>query len=260
MLKSPWKELIAFIDAREPGFAGRVRGASEEEVRRVQAQTPVPLPHAYADFLRAMGGDLAHFRVFPNHFGTVSELVEHRESSSEWPFDYPPERFLPIGYEWERDDELEGDVCLALQLGDAQDPPVVIIDPTAGANPKFTMTLAASFCEYVQRRAFAQYERLRRAHSLRLNTSIKVPEGTWSRTVAVLQQLGFCQALPGAAASWFGQSSDASVWMHSKDGVLAAEFVSDDGPALERAAEGLQDSVELAWKSKWMRREYSELR
>jgi hypothetical protein len=48
--------------------------------------------------------------------------------------------------------------------------------------------------------------------------------------------------------------------MHGDDGILVVDILGDAEPALERVPEQLQDSIALAWNSRWTRREYAEFR
>ena len=70
-----WQKIIDFIDERDPGFRGRIRGATAERIAQLQAIHVAKLPRAYVDFLGLMGEDHGGFEFSWEHYSTIDEQI-----------------------------------------------------------------------------------------------------------------------------------------------------------------------------------------
>ena len=59
-----WDSLIAFVEAEAPSFIAALKGASPEDIARVEEDYRVRLPDHYRRFLLLMGEDGAGFHLF----------------------------------------------------------------------------------------------------------------------------------------------------------------------------------------------------
>lgn len=90
-------ELIRYIAQYDPAFPGTVRGASADEIARLEPLAGRPLPRSYRAFLATMGHGLGTFDPFPDGMVvSIEELISLYESE---PPLYP-ERYLLIGVDY----------------------------------------------------------------------------------------------------------------------------------------------------------------
>lgn len=206
-----WQRVLEFIDAREPGFRGRLRGATPERIAELQGIHMAKLPQAYVDFLSLMGEDHGSFELSWEHYSTVEPLLLNGTAPEGWRQPYPEMRYLWIaGQEHEDNESCWGDLYLDLEGADADDPPVLIhdfFDDEHREAPGAESVLALRFSDLIQSNAYADYEQVRHAYQywFSLSFSKKKSEAVWERLREVLRSMGWCECLPGSESTWFGQ-------------------------------------------------------
>ncbi|KIG17544.1 hypothetical protein DB30_03245 [Enhygromyxa salina] len=210
-----WQQIIAFIDERDPGFRGRIRGATPERIQELQAIHAAKLPRAYVDFLELMGEDHGGFELSWAHYSTVQELLLHKVMPPGGPTSYPQSRFIRIaGLKEEHEDDASGwgDYYLDLQRGERDDPVMIdheFFDPYVDA-PEVGSVVVERFTDRVQLRAYADYEQLNNAHQYALNLHFSTPKiaAGWQQLLRLFRWMGWQACLPGSEGTWFGQHTD----------------------------------------------------
>lgn len=210
------KSIIEFIDARLPGFASAIRGASTEAIAQLQARTSKPLPRLYVDFLSTMGEDSSAFPAFPRYLWSAPALLDC------WPGDefvsYDRDRYFKIAINASEEGASYADYFLDLGRSDGEDALMVAFEdpseegipgdlvPTVpDASAELHQTLRAWLCH----RAFHFFELMRRPElaDCGFYTDLIHPETTWQEVRRALDRLGLPQPFD-APNSWFGVSKD----------------------------------------------------
>ncbi len=90
------KELVDYIAQFDPAFPASVRGASPQEIDRLERAADRPLPPVYRSFLQAIGHGLGTFQAFNGtrdfSVATLTERYEARQVNA-------PESFVMVAYD-----------------------------------------------------------------------------------------------------------------------------------------------------------------
>ena len=208
-----WQKIIDFIDERDPGFRGRIRGATAERIAQLQAIHVAKLPRAYVDFLALMGEDHGGFEFSWEHYSTIDELLANGTPTGDSQLPYPETRFLWIaGQKNEEDDSYWGDLYLDMKDGDRDDPPVIAHDfyDEDPDEPGPESILALRFTDLIQSNAYANYERIKNMYQywFSLQFSKKKTATVWLQLRELLQTMEWRECLPGSDSTWFGQHAE----------------------------------------------------
>jgi hypothetical protein len=245
-----WSKLITFIDARAAGYAGLVRGATPEQIAELRRlQCPARLPAVYESYLAAFGADDGGFILSEERFTDVPTLLEdlRADEAAEVRPTFPRERYLWIGGQMdERDETYWGDFYLDLAARDREDPPLLthtFYEPYDASDEPHVFW--SRFSEFVQTRAFMDYEENLHTSVLRLSLAVhprRLP-GTWS---AVGELLGRCRLrsmLPGGPTLWIGAREGSTVLMSVRYELISLSIVSEDAADGLELAEMIRDNI-----------------
>jgi hypothetical protein len=90
------QDLIQLIERYEPGYSQTIRGASLEEIQRLEQLTGRSLPACYREFLLLMGKDMAGLQIAGLSF-CIDQIIDFY-ASGDW---IPPKEYLLFGIQGE---------------------------------------------------------------------------------------------------------------------------------------------------------------
>ncbi len=71
------EQLIRYVAQFDPQFPQRIRGASAQEIARLEQLVGFPLPPTYRAFLEAMGQDMGGLELFVQDTSCISDVIEY---------------------------------------------------------------------------------------------------------------------------------------------------------------------------------------
>ncbi len=71
------EDLIRYVAQFDPQFPQRIRGASAQEIARLEQLVGFPLPLTYRAFLAAMGHDVGGLDLAPDGISRISDIIEY---------------------------------------------------------------------------------------------------------------------------------------------------------------------------------------
>lgn len=244
-----WRQIIDFIDERDPGFRTRIRGASRERVAELQAIHTAKLPRAYVDFLSLLGEDHGGFELSWAHYSTIGELLEHNIMPLDAPLSYPRSRFVWIAGmkdEYEDDASGWGDYYLDLTRGEREDPTLIdheFFEPYTEA-PEIGHVIGLRFTDYIQKRVYADYEMDSKLYQYRVSLSFSVKEATavWKQLHRLFRWMKWRSCLPGSDNTWFGLHAEpGSLEAIRGDGMIHLHIGANDRKRVLTIAEEIED-------------------
>lgn len=238
-----WAEVLAFLELQEPGIGVGIVGATDAQIKQLQARSPVPLPEAYIGFMRCFGGARGDFNVMPEHCYLADELLSIPEDIYIW----DRQRYLLIGMLDESPRLDTHELFLDLQMGDSQD--ALMVGFTPGEDP-VVYELECGISDCVVFRAMWWYAMEREAVIAQLlYGSIEEPnkKWVWERvrfTVEVFEQLGFARCLPDTPYTWCGRRGESEycvVHGEAEDDTVFVDVAGEEERAVLRVAAVFED-------------------
>jgi hypothetical protein len=192
-----WGALAGFINARDKAFAASLRGASPEEIQRVEAKYGISLPSLYRGFLEMMGRDSGNFSLFGSgQIEAYDDLVARLPDAY-----YPVERYFRISFPADDAELSASDFFLDLKRGSAADAPIVTCEETQDFRLDDVTEWRFSFGEWVTRQIFSFCVLDRAVERAIVVMGHAAPEPRRSskdEVVALLGKMKFEQTLPAA--------------------------------------------------------------
>ncbi|MDC0721495.1 SMI1/KNR4 family protein [Nannocystis bainbridge] len=237
--------IFAFLVARVPDLRAQVRGATSGDIERLAELSPRPLPRAYVEFLRAMGGSTGSFSALPVADCRAAELWPHLLST---PPSYPTDRFLKVGIDLGIGRDIREDWFLDLQRGDPDDPPVVSFedegDPDAFREAR-AHVVARSWTGMLQRHAFLFAAAGRRSFR-REEVFDPVDPRRIDAAAAICARLGLTPVMPSQPGLHTLERADLSVMLEVPPDMerLEIEVGADSPRAVQLFLEVMRDNLD----------------
>jgi hypothetical protein len=111
------QEFITLVERYDPGYSRKLRGASPEEISRLEELAGQPLPERYQEFLARLGRDMGGLEIEGVDFHIERILAFYR--SGHWP---PPRGYILFAIQ---EDDPQMDYYLECTRPGARDCPVV---------------------------------------------------------------------------------------------------------------------------------------
>jgi len=235
-----WDSLIAFVEAEAPSFIAALKGASPEDIARVEEDYRVRLPDHYRRFLLLMGEDGAGFHLFG-----ASQNQRFADLVSQLPDDsYPMRQYFKIAYAVNQSMVSQFDHFLDLMRSDGADAPIVMFEPDDEFTPEAVQDRGFTFLEQAYRRLFAHLadERLPERTLFAIpNPSVERGRLSIDAVVAVLGQMHFTIAVEPVPRVSCLRREDmwAQVAVHLDGRGFAVSLWSSERPRLEAVADQL---------------------
>ncbi|MCY1071450.1 SMI1/KNR4 family protein [Nannocystis sp. RBIL2] len=239
--------IFAFLTARVPDLPAQIRGATSDDIDRLAELCPRPLPRAYLEFLRAMGGSTGSFSALPIADCRASELWPHLRST---PPAYPTDRYFKIGLDLGIGRDICEDWFLDLQRGDPDDPPVVKFedegDPDAFHEAR-AHVVARAWTALLQRHAFLFGAVGRRSFRQEEVVDPANPRCI-DEAAAICERLGLAPALPSQPGLHTLERADLSVLLEVPPNMLRLEIAvgADTARVGQHFLEILRDNLDAA--------------
>jgi SMI1-KNR4 cell-wall len=229
-------ELMAYIAPLDPPFADSIQGASAAEVRTLATLVGRPLPHAYQEFLSAMGHGTGWIKIGYDTTTDISRVIEFYRDYVKVGKEMLPEDCIAISV-------FGVDLNVCLDIRSTGEPPVVFTE----ANQIYKR-YADSLGMLLFRLAFFHYMPRRRTET----RNFWNPERTYAfeRACNLANKLGFRPLPFSDTVAWCGDRPDACIGIrqYEDDGIhvaigadqesnvmkLGREFERELGVRLER--------------------------
>lgn len=207
-----FSQILAFLVARAPDLRAELRGAHPDDLAELAEVCPRPLPAAYLEFLRAMGGSSGSFQPLPVADCRAASLWPHILATSP---SYPEDRFFKVGLDLGIGRDILQDWFLDLQRGDPDDPPVVRFEDE-GDPAEFVAArvhvVARAWTAMLQARAFLSFAVEAREYQQRAAFAAGAAGATrLDEVAAICGRLGLTPTLPSRPGLHTLERADLSV-------------------------------------------------
>lgn len=239
-------EILSFIEQRQPAVVSQIAGASPSQLEALQRHSSVPLPKNYVEFLRCMGSADGGFRIFPEHYYLLQDLLDYPKAGAAW----DTYRFLLIGFQDPRQvREDPHELFFDLARGDSIDAPIVGFQP--GPSPT-EMSIEHGIADWLIFRVAWQYGMNGKPARARLvSWCNKGPDGSAAlqrqlELEAAMGKLGFEPCLPVTPYSWFGKRDNETfslIQVDPDDDMISIDLRGDAYSAVLQASEVLEDQA-----------------
>lgn len=238
--------ILSFIEQRQPDIAREIAGALPPQLEVLQHRAPVPLPKNYVEFLRCMGSVEGGFRVFPEHYYLLQDLLDYPKGEISW----DPHRFFLIGFQDPR--QVREDphaLFFDLARGDSIDAPIVGFQP--GPSPT-EMSIEHGIADWLIFRVAWQFGMSGKPARARLiSWCNKDPGGRAAlhrqcELEAAMGKLGFEPCLPSTPYSWFGKRDNETfslIQVDPDDDMVSVELRGDAYSSVLQASEVIEDQA-----------------
>lgn len=239
-----WLEIVAFMEQRAPGAADRAVGATLAQIEALQRRTLTPLPKNYVEFLRCMGSADGGFRIFPEHYYLVQDLLDHTAAMGAW----DSHRFFLVGFQDPRAvREDPHELFFDLLRSDGIDAPLVGFQPGPATTE---MSIEHGIADWTIFRIAWRYAMDRKPARARLiSWCDQEPAGIAAlkrqhELVDTTMKLGFERCLPATPHTWFGkrdQETFVLIQVDPDDDMVSVDLRGEDRLSVIQASEVLED-------------------
>lgn len=241
-----FSQILAFLVARAPDLRAELRGAHPDDLAELAEACPRPLPAAYLEFLRAMGGSSGSFQPLPVADCRAASLWPHIVATSP---SYPADRFFKVGLDLGIGRDILQDWFLDLQRGDPDDPPVVRFEDEGDPADFFEArvhVVARSWTAMLQARAFLTFAVEARAHQRR--AAFAAGTTGLDEVAAICGRLGLTPTLPSRPGLHTLERADLSALLElpPESARIHVRVGADSAASAQLLVEVIGDNIEAS--------------
>jgi hypothetical protein len=216
---SSMEEFIEYVSKYNPDFKNCIRGATTEEIEKLESYAGYSLPDSYRNYLRLMGNEACGIKLSNDGTSNIKDILEQYEEYNSSEFRGIPQECILVGL-----GGLTPDICLRLDKD--EEPNLVCITNSEFADSEIEYLYSESLEKLIYQKAFIIYRSKKFLHRSYYGSSFNDIGRKYMLPFAsqLAQAIGFDRLWFSDAIQFCGQKEGAGIYItqFEQEGITVA--------------------------------------